>query len=339
MNWTGWTRWFKREWRPWPEQTGSRSTAARDSPRSRLSPHPRQWPFTHLPYLLHETGLGLRRGGWMNWAAVCTVTVLLFLLGMGLQTSWQVNGLLQQVGSQLQISVYLRPEAAAAAVQPLVAQLPQISHIEVVDKDQAWRALLKDLGASEIAGANQGLESNPLVDELRIEATSPDQVPQLAQTLSQIKGVDQVEYLDKALQNLAQLNRGLNQIGLAVVGLLTATAIAVISTTIRLIVITRQRDIEVMQLVGATQNWIYLPFVLQGIGFGLAGAAIAWGLILITQTLLQHLLAQQSDLLQGLSAGFQLSLLQTIALPLSLVGLGAIVGLVGSILAVRRSVN
>jgi cell division transport system permease protein len=275
----------------------------------------------------------------MNWAAVSTVTVLLFLLGIGLQTSWQVNGLLQQVGSQLQISVYLRPDASVATVQLLVAQLPQISHVEVVGKDQAWRSLLKDLGAAEIAGANQGLESNPLVDELRIEATSPDQVPQLAQALGQINGVDEVQYLDQALKNLAQLNRGLNQIGLAVVGLLTTTAIAVISTTIRLIVITRQRDIEVMQLVGATKNWIYLPFVFQGIGFGLAGAAIAWGLILVTQTLFKHLLAQQSYLLQGLTAGLQLSLLQTIALPVSLVGLGVLVGLVGSILAVRRSVN
>jgi cell division transport system permease protein len=323
MNWTAWTKRLKL-----PQQRSVRQNAGHQSPW--------HWPLTQLPYLLHETGLGLKRGGWMNWAAVSTVTVLLFLLGIGLQTSWQVNGLLQQVGSQLQISVYLRPEISATTIQPLVAQLPQISSIQVIGKDQAWRSLLKELGASEIEGANQGLEGNPLVDELRVEATSPDQVPQLAQAISQIKGVEDVRYLDQALKSLAQLNRGLNQIGLALVGLLTATAIAVISTTIRLIVMTRQRDIEVMQLVGATATWIYLPFIFQGVGFGLAGAAIAWGLILATQTLLRHLLAQQSYLLKGLSAGFQLSLLQAVTLPASLVSLGVVVGLVGSILAVRR---
>lgn len=290
----------------------------------------------HLPYLLHETSLGLRRGGWMNWAAISTVTVLLFLLGIGLQTSWQVNGLLQQVGSQLQISVYLRPDVSGVAVQPVVAQLSQVRQVEVISKEQAWQSLLKDLGASDIAGANQGLEGNPLVDELRVEARSPDQVEPLAQSLSQIQGVEEVQYLDQALKNLAQLNQGLNQIGLALVILLAATAIAVISTTIRLIVMARQRDIEIMQLVGATTSWIYLPFIFQGMGFGLVGAAIAWGLMLLIQQALRQLLAQQSLLLQGLAEGLHLTLWQSLLLPVTLVSVGMLVGFLGSILAVRR---
>jgi cell division transport system permease protein len=306
--------------------------------RLRVWANPGQWRrgIAHLPYLLHETSLGLRRGGWMNWAAISTVTVLLFLLGMGLQTSWQVNGLLQQVGSQLQISVYLRPDVSGVTVQPLVAQLPQVKQVELISKEQAWQSLLKDLGASEIAGANQGLAENPLVDELRVEAHRADQVGTLAQALSKIEGVAEVQYLDQALKNLAQLNQGLNQMGLALVGLLTVTAIAVISTTIRLIVMARQRDIEVMQLVGATTTWIYLPFIFQGIGFGLAGAAIAWGMILLIQQALRQLLSQQSFLLQGLGEGLHLTGWQTVLLPLTLVGLGILVGFLGSLLAVRR---
>ena len=67
---------------------------------------------TKLDYLLKETWLGLQRGSWMNWAAISTVTVLLFLFGMSLQTSWQLETLLNQFGSQLEVSVYLKPNVS-----------------------------------------------------------------------------------------------------------------------------------------------------------------------------------------------------------------------------------
>jgi cell division transport system permease protein len=75
---------------------------------------------TKFDYLLRETLLGLRRGGWMNWAAISTVTVLLFLFGISLQASWKLEGLLNQFGSQVEVSVYLDPGAQADMVKPLV---------------------------------------------------------------------------------------------------------------------------------------------------------------------------------------------------------------------------
>jgi cell division transport system permease protein len=77
---------------------------------------------TKLDYLLRETLLGLRRGGWMNWAAVSTVTVLLFLFGMSLQASWKLEGLLNQFGSQVEVSVYLDPGAQIESVKLVVRE-------------------------------------------------------------------------------------------------------------------------------------------------------------------------------------------------------------------------
>jgi cell division transport system permease protein len=292
--------------------------------------------FTQLQYLLQETWLGLQRGGWMNWAAVSTVTVLLFLFGTGLQLSWQVDQVLHQVGNQMEISVYLQPGVAAATIQPQVAQLPQVEQVTAVSKDQAWQDLLKELGASDLQGASQGLESNPLVDELKVRARSSDQVPALAQQIAQLQGVETTNYLDKALRSLGQLQQSLGQIGLALVVLLTVTTIAVISTTIRLIVLSRSQEIEIMQLVGATQSWIYGPFVMQGIGFGVVGAIAAWGSLLGSQQLLTRILGQQPDVLQLLNAGMQHSPWQTLIMPLCLLGLGSVVGVAGSFLAVRK---
>lgn len=293
-------------------------------------------PLNKVDYLLHETRLGLRRGGWMNWAAISTVTILLFLFGLSLQASWQVGGLLDQVSGQLEVMVYLQPDVPVESLRSTVANLPEVATVEVIPKEQAWARLLSDLGVTDIRGVTQAIEGNPLVDELKVKAQTSTEVPKLTQQLSQIPGVDDVQYLDEAVQQLTQLHQGMNWLGVSVTAVLTLSAIAVIMTTIRLIIVARHREIEIMQLVGATTAWIYLPFILQGITFGIVGAAIAWGFTAATQRSIHHLLAQQPDFVQFLANDLQLSPWKLILLPLILLSFGGFVGLVGSLFAVRR---
>ncbi|HEY9802526.1 MAG TPA: ABC transporter permease [Leptolyngbyaceae cyanobacterium] len=291
---------------------------------------------TKLDYLLKETFLGLLRGGWMNWAAVSTVTVLLFLFGLSLQTSWQVEKLLNQFGSQLEVSVYLDSGRSAPTIEPFVAQMPEVVGMEVITKEQAWTKLVKELGVSDIEGATQQLGENPLVDEIKVKARNSQAVPVLATQLAKLQGVDRVQYVDEAVKRIAQLHRGLNWVTLTITIILTLTAIAVTTTTIRLIVLARRREIEIMQLVGATSAWIYLPFILQGITFGLLGGAIAWSFISLIQQFIGKLLANQPEFIQFITNGLQLTTAQVLLLPLILLGFGATVGLMGSLFAVRR---
>ncbi len=292
--------------------------------------------FTKFDYLLRETLLGLRRGGWMNWAAISTITVLLFLFGISLQSSWQLERLLNQFGSQLEVSAYLDSGFQASDLQPVVEAFPNVVAVTPVTKEAAWASLVADLGLSDIAGATDQLKGNPLVDELKVKAKDSEAVPAIATQLQQLDGVDEVRYVDEAVTRLAQLNNGLKWASLFIITILTLTATAVITTTIRLIVLARRREIEVMQLVGATRVWIYLPFILQGATFGLAGAIVAWGLLLAIQRFLAELAAQQADFIQFVVEGLRLTPQQLILLPAALLGLGIFVGLMGSLLAVRK---
>lgn len=291
---------------------------------------------TQAQYLLQETVKGLRRGSWMNWAAVSTVTVLLFLLGLSLQTNWQVNGLLNQAGSQLEISVYLKPNISGSTLQQQLQQFPDVASVSLIPRDEAWKQLASELGSTDLQGATDTLGQNPLVDALKIQSKSASETPKLAQMLTNFPEVDHVSYLNEVMQNLAQLNRGLGQMGWTVIGLLTLTALAVINTTIRLIVVARHQEIEVMQLVGATTAWIYLPFLLQGVFFGLIGGGAAIGLMAGAKQFMQQLLQQQPEFLQALAQDLQLSPLQSVVLPLALLAFGSFIGLTGSFLAVRR---
>ncbi|MBC1237656.1 ABC transporter permease [Nostoc sp. 2RC] len=290
---------------------------------------------TKLDYLLKETFLGLLRGGWMNWAAVSTVTVLLFLFGLSLQTSWQVEKLLYQFGSQLEVSVYLEPDMQGQSIESLIAKIPEVAAIQTITKEEAWTKLVKEMKISDIEGVTQQLGENPLVDEIKVKARNSQVVPTLATQLAKLQGVDTVQYIDEAVKRIAQLHRGLNWITLTITIILTVTAIAVTTTTIRLIVMARRQEIEIMQLVGATSVWIYLPFILQGITFGFVGGAIAWSFISLIQQFLGKLLANQPEFIQVITNGIQLTPAQILLLPLILLSFGGTVGLMGSLFAVR----
>lgn len=290
---------------------------------------------TKLDYLLKETFLGLLRGGWMNWAAVSTVTVLLFLFGLSLQTSWQVEKLLYQFGSQLEVSVYLEPDMQGQSIESLIAKIPEVAAIQTITKEEAWTKLVKEMKISDIEGVTQQLGENPLVDEIKVKARNSQVVPTLATQLAKLQGVDTVQYIDEAVKRIAQLHRGLNWITLTITIILTVTAIAVTTTTIRLIVMARRQEIEIMQLVGATSVWIYLPFILQGITFGFVGGAIAWSFISLIQQFLSKLLANQPEFIQVITNGIQLTPAQILLLPLILLSFGGTVGLMGSLFAVR----
>lgn len=292
--------------------------------------------FTKADYLIRETLLGLRRGGWMNWAAISTMTVLLFLFGVSLQASWQLEGLLNQFGSQLEVSVYLDSGVQADSLKSMVADLPEVTTVEAIPKEIAWQELVADLGISDITGATEQLKGNPLVDALRVKASRSEAVPTLASQLASIQGVNEVLYVDEAVKRLQQLNEGLRWASFFVIGILSLTAIAVITTTIRLIVMARRREIEVMQLVGATNIWIYLPFILQGAFFGLVGAGVAWGMLTGLHQFLNELVNQQPDFIQFVVNGLRLTPEQTLLLPSALLGLGCVIGLLGSLVAVRK---
>ncbi|MEL6855129.1 MAG: ABC transporter permease [Cyanobacteria bacterium J06607_13] len=288
-------------------------------------------------YLLNESLRGLRRGGWMNWAAISTMTVLLFLFGTSLQVSWQVEGLLNQFGSQLVISTYLESGVDAGSLIGEVKRLPGVVTVESVSKEQAWSQLTADLGLSDITNAASQLKGNPLVDELKVKARDAEQVTQLANTLKSMPGVDDVLYVSEVIQQLRDINSGLRWVSLSVVGLLSMTAIAVVTTTIRLIAIARRQEIEVMQLVGATRSWIYLPFLLQGAAFGIVGASSSWALLLGVQQGLKSLAnSNQPAFIEFLVNGLRLTPQQWILLPVALGLLGTSLGLLGSVLAVKK---
>jgi len=292
--------------------------------------------FAKIDYLLRETYLGLKRGGWMNWAAISTVAVLLFLFGASLQLSWQLENVLGQLGSQLEISVYLDENTLGESMQSRLLLVDGVASVKLIPKEEAWQDLMKDLGKNDLNQATKQLGGNPLVDEFKVRTVSSDRVPDVAKRISGLKGVNEVWYTNEVVERIGQLRQAVSNSSVAIVAIFTVIAIAVITTTIRLIVLARRREIEVMQLVGATAVWIYFPFVLQGVVFGLAGAGTAYLMLLLSLNLLGGAIINQPELIKSLTLGLTTDLRVQFFLPAVLAIFGAVIGVVGSLLAVRR---
>lgn len=284
-------------------------------------------------YFAQETRMGLVRGGWLNMAAILAVTVALFFFGIGLHLSQRLDTSLDQLGSRLEVTAYLKPEADLAQVERQAAQIPDIAEITIIGRDRAWSELLTDLGIDPSQDPLPGVQDNPLVDELKLRAKTSETVPEVAQAIAQIPAVDSVQYLDRALASVQRLNRSLQIFGLGIVSILALTAISMIATILRLLVIVRRPEIEIMELVGATPQWIHLPFILQGAILGGSGGILAWGTIRVLEQSVLGWLRYQQQLPQLLLGILGEQSLAGIGFLLGLTGMGIIVGLAGSSLS------
>jgi cell division transport system permease protein len=284
---------------------------------------------TQSDYLLREALIGLWRSGWMNWAAISTLTALLFLLGLGLQIATQLDSALAKLGSQLEISVYLQPEVRAIDFAPKLRSLPDVLQVQTIPKEVAWETLQKELGVQE--DISESLGGNPLVDTLRVQVSRPTVVVQLAQQIQSFQGVESVNYGLEAAERLGSLQKALGWVALVLISVLGIATIAVITTTIRLIVLARRKEIEVLQLVGATPLRIAIPFVLEGFILGVAGTGCAWGLLLVTGNFVEQ---KRQEFLPFLA-------LEPIKLPLAfiLLSAGTGLGVIGSLFAVRSAIR
>ena len=149
--------------------------------------------------------------------------------------------------------------------------------------------------------------------------------------LSKLPGVDDVDYGREWLDRLEALARALRAAGAGATALVLGAAILVVANTIRLAVYARRDEIEIMKLVGATDGYVRLPFLLEGALQGLAGA----GLALLGLWAVQQWLLPRAAVAFSFAAGAAIPILHAPE-ALSLLAFGAAVGLVGSYLAVAR---
>ena len=232
-----------------------------------------------VKFFLGEVSRNFTRNTGMQMTAIGTVAITIVLLGLFLFVRAAVAGIGTQLLDQIEISAYLRTDATPKQVADIAHYLAadrRIASVQFVPKRQ---------GLAELRERTKGtidtalLTENPLPDKFRIKARLPDDVPAVAAGVRRLAGVDNVVYGQKIVQRLLQLGAVLRRVGIAVIAIFFAVAGIIIANTIRLTVFARRREIAIMQLVGATNTYIRLPFICEGLVAGIIGALVAVGLL------------------------------------------------------------
>jgi cell division transport system permease protein len=285
--------------------------------------------------LSRRAAVNLWRAPLPSLVSVLTVGLSLFIgasFVLGLLTA---RALITSWGAEANLTVYLDKGATdeqARALAGTIAAQEQGLEVRYVDRATALQRLRADLG--ELGPALDGLPQNPLPPSLEIiphDAMQSAGVRVLAAQLGNLPFVHDVEYGREWLDKLEALGRGLRGFAAGALLAVVGAALLVVANTIRLAVYARRDEIEIMKLVGATDGYVRAPFLLEGALQGVLGAALAVGGIVAAQHWLLPQASQAFAFAAGVSAMHLLPLHAA-----ALLGAGALVGFLGSWIAVAR---
>ena len=282
-------------------------------------------------FFLGEVARNFTRNAAMQITAIGTVAVTIVLLGAFLFVRATLAGVGTDLLSQIEISVYTTADATAKQIATIESTLradPRVASVEFIPKKQGLIEM-KDRVKGEIDMSL--LTENPLPDKLRIKVKAPETVAAVAASAQKMPGVANAVFGQDLVARMLRLGSVLRGVGIGVIVVFVLVAGIIISNTIRLTVFARRREIAIMQLVGATNTYIRMPFICEGLLDGVLGAVIALALLAIAK----------STLWPRLLEALPWSSLGTVrvdgtAMALELLLVGALVGAIASWISVGR---
>jgi cell division transport system permease protein len=287
-----------------------------------------------LRFFLNEVLRNFTRNLVMQVTAIGTVTVMIVLLGVFLFGREAVTRIGDQVVHQIEISVFLDEKATQDDARAAIAAIrsdARVQSVAYVPKAEGLRRMRERLRGQIDTSL---LTTNPLPDALHVRVLDADMVAAVAAHIHKLPHVADVEYAHDAVERLLRLSDVVGKVGIAILALLIFTAAIIISNTIRLTVYARRREIAIMQLVGASNTYIRLPFICEGLIDGLLGALLALVVLAIARW---QLLPKLTTALPFIPA--EVIHIDTSLLTLELVGVGAAVGILASWASVSRQLR
>jgi cell division transport system permease protein len=293
-------------------------------------------------FVFQEIWIGLRRNLTMTLALIVTVAIAMALFGTGLLIKAQVDSSKSYWYDRVEVSIYLcsktstnpscnkadRTDAEKAQLEQDLDAMPQVSKVEYESKEQAY-ARFRDRFAST-PGFVQSTKEGDIPDSLRVRLTDPQQYKVVANAVNGRPGVDQVINEQEILKKFFRILNGLQWAALLIALIQVFAAVLLVGNTIRLSAFNRRRETGIMRLVGASNIYIQMPFILEGAIAGLVGGLFSAVLLMGAKVFL-------IDRLQGsLQFASQLSWSSVIGVIIFSISVGVLLCAVSSFLTLRR---
>jgi cell division transport system permease protein len=262
-------------------------------------------------FFLGESYRALRRNAAPSMAAVVTIAVTVLLVGVLVPVLDASGSKTEEVRDQLELKVFLFSDSTQGEINTLQNQIEAIRHVDGVEYVSPAEALKLLEAKLEDKSLLDQLNSNPLPPAFNVRLDDPDNLESVQSALSPPDASGKPQPISAAID---EINAGGEQtdairsvtgavkillLGIAI--LLGIASLFLVGNTIRLSIYARRREIEVMQLVGATNWFIRWPFVIEGIVVGLVGAGIAVGIMLVAKAIIVDPLSDDLALIDNLN--------------------------------------
>jgi cell division transport system permease protein len=288
-------------------------------------------------YVLRETSANLTRNITLTVASVLTVFVSLAIVGVTVLVRQGAANLTQQFADGVEFIVYVNPDITEQQLDEVRTSLdtnPLVAEATYIDRDETYADFRRLFEGQETMLENVRAEDLPTSFRVRPEDSSVETVRSLVDFYREQPNVFDVRAATDVIRQMKGMTDFVNTILFGFAAFLLVASALLILNTIRTAMFARRREIEVMKLVGATNWFIRVPFMLEGFVQGIVGGLMAMGFVLVARNWIDDLLQRGDglDLLQS----FRIET-SDVVLACIWVGVTAILLSVGSsLLATRR---
>lgn len=286
-------------------------------------------------YTLKQGIKNIFRNGWYSLASVATISACLLLFGAFFAIVVNVVHIVKAAEEGVAVTVFFDEglsDEKIAQIGDMITKRSEVREVNFVSADEAWETFKQDLG--EYA---EGIIDNPLEDSANYEIylNKIEDQNSLVTYLESVEGVREVNRSDLTANILTGMNSLLGYIAVAIIVILLAVSVFLISNTVMIGISLRKEEITIMKYIGATDFFVRAPFVVEGLIIGLIGSAIPLGLIYSLYNYIIDFINVNFNILTDLLKFVSIGDIFRYLVPVSL-GIGAGIGFLGSFTTVRK---
>ncbi len=297
-----------------------------------------------LGYSLKQGLKNIWRNKMFSIASVATMAACIFLFGLFFAIVINFTYIMRSTEQNVSILVYFQEGIDQATIDSIGEQIAKQNHVidvKYVSADEAWEQFAPIYFGDDYdeSLASAFLSDNPLANSARYEVyvdrvENQDALVEYIKTLNGVNP-DKIQQAEKATDTLSTFNKLVAYISVAIILVLLAVAIFLISNTVAVGISIRKEEIGIMKLIGATNTFVKAPFVIEGILLGAVGAAIPLaGLYFLYNQVVQYVMVK-FNMLNGILTFLPANQVFRLVLPVGLI-LGVGIGLLGSLFTIRK---
>lgn len=214
-----------------------------------------------------QTFNDIKRTGLVNVVIVTTMAAILMIFGACFRSALSISAFSKELGSALEISVYLKNDANANEVRREISTFDHVTEISVIPRNISWNKLKGEMKLPNI--------DNPLPDTLHVKVDNPENLQDVFNNVKKLNTVEDMSYAKDLAVKIEMVNHVVKTITLIVIIIMGLLTVTIINNTIQLVIQSRKEEIEIMRLMGVNNWYIRFPFIMQGAFYGFMGSLLA----------------------------------------------------------------